>query len=48
MNSQTGPPDLTAVELEEVGVEPGPEEFFSRNFLLILTALNLFGWGTGV
>ena len=29
----------------EVVAEPEEDEFFPRNFLLILTALNFLGWG---
>ena len=43
-HSQTGPPDLALAELWEVGSGPTVDEFFSRNFLLMFTALKRFGW----
>jgi hypothetical protein len=46
MDAQTGPPVLLAVEFADAGAEvEEEEEFFSRNFLLMLTALNLLGCG---
>lgn len=42
--SQTGPPGLALTELWDEGSGPTVDEFFSRNFLLIFTALNRFGW----
>jgi hypothetical protein len=35
---------LALTELCDVGGGPTADEFFSRNFLLIFTALNRFGW----
>jgi hypothetical protein len=41
-------PDLSDGELDEIGLgEIGEEEFFCKNFLLMLTALNFFRCGAG-
>jgi hypothetical protein len=45
-NVRAGVPDLSDGELDEIGLdEIGEEEFFSKNFLLMLTALNFFACG---
>jgi hypothetical protein len=45
-NVRAGAPDLRDGELDEIGLdEIGEEEFFCKNFLLMLTALNFFGCG---
>ena len=43
---RAGLPDLAAVaRLATTETAPEEEEFFWRNFLFILTALNRLGWG---
>lgn len=45
---EVGPPAFEAAELDDVGAEVDEEdEFFSRNFLLMLTVLNRLGCGVG-
>ena len=39
----TGLPDFAVEECEVEAVEAEAEEFLSRNFLLMFTALNFFG-----
>jgi hypothetical protein len=41
------PPGFVTTELGEGWFEAEAEEFFSKNFLLMLTALNLFGCDEG-